>query len=65
MAGLQQQCVQQLQSLPTTIAEDEVLLGQQLSARQRAAIMARLEHKRLQATAKDVLQSYAAAAAAM
>jgi hypothetical protein len=54
-------------SLPTSIADDERLLSAdsagQLSVRHRAAVVARLEHKRLLATAAEVLAAYEARAA--
>jgi hypothetical protein len=47
--------------LPTSIEQDKQLLGSpaaQESARLQAAILARLEHKQLLATAIDVMRQY-------
>lgn len=50
--------------LPTSLDQDKQLLDKpaaQESARLQAAILARLEHKQLLATAIDVLRQYLAA----
>jgi hypothetical protein len=58
---LRHECQEQLDSCATSIQEDEQLQGSaaaQGSVRLQAAIAARLEHKRLLATAVSVLDRY-------
>lgn len=65
-AALAAQCAAALERMPTTAATDEALLAGaegQLGPRRAAAVAARLESKRLLATAQEALEAYGASLA--